>query len=79
MLYHAANAFYTYIRYNSSNGQIGYLLGSLGSTAMAVFALWILLFANTKGHISKRTKADKRTSGFPFQNSEAEKRYPKEL
>jgi len=37
--------------------------------------LWILLFANTKGHISKRTKADKRTSGYPFQNSEAEKRY----
>lgn len=66
------------MRYNSSHGQIGYLLGSLGSGALATFGLWILLFADDKGHISRRTGADKRTSGFPFDNVEADKkRVPK--
>ncbi|KAK3329585.1 hypothetical protein B0H66DRAFT_541537 [Apodospora peruviana] len=82
MLYHASNCFYAYMRYTGSGGQIGYLLGSLGSGVMATFALWIMLFANDKGHISRRTGADKRTSGFPFRNSEADKRNlgkPKDL
>lgn len=74
MFYHALTAFYAYIRFNSTNGQVGYLLGSLGSGALATFALWILLFADDKGHISRRTGADKRTSGWPFKNSEADKR-----
>lgn len=41
---------------------------------MAVFGLWCLMFGGDKGHISKRTGADKRTSGFPFRNAEASKR-----
>lgn len=36
--------------------------------------LWCLLFGDDKGHISKRTGADKRTSGWPFGNSVAAKR-----
>ncbi|KAK0618255.1 hypothetical protein B0T17DRAFT_537355 [Bombardia bombarda] len=74
MLYHASSAFYAYTRFNGTNGQVGYLLGTLGSSLLAVFALWIMLFGSTKGHISKRTGADKRTSGFPFKNREADKR-----
>lgn len=78
MLYHAWSAFYAYIRYNSSYGQVGFLLGALGRGALATFGLWITLFADDKGHISRRTGADKRTSGFPFGNSEADKkRVPK--
>ncbi|KAK4217648.1 hypothetical protein QBC37DRAFT_414278 [Rhypophila decipiens] len=78
MFYHAWSGFYAYLRYNSSQGQVGFLLGALGSGALATFGLWILLFADDKGHISRRTGADKRTSGFPFDNREADKkRVPK--
>jgi hypothetical protein len=39
--------------------------------------LWCILFGGSS-HISKRTGADKRTSGWPFGNSEADKkRVPK--
>ncbi len=78
MLYHASVAFYGYARFNSDE-QIGYLLGCIGSSTFAMFGLWIILFAGDKGHISKRTGADKRTSGWPFKNAEADKKRPKEL
>jgi len=45
-----------------------------GSSALAAFGLWCLMFAGDKGQRSKRTGADKRTSGFPFRNAEADKR-----
>jgi hypothetical protein len=35
--------------------------------------LWVILFWNSS-RISKRTGADKRTSGWPFGNSEADKK-----
>ena len=79
MTYHAASAFYGYHMYNGSDSQVGYLLGSLGSVALATFGLWILMFANDQGHISKRTGADKRTSGWPFKNAEADRKKPKDL
>lgn len=44
---------------------------------MAAFGLWNVMFGSDKGHISKRSGADKRTSGFPFKNNEADKRFPK--
>ena len=78
MLYHASNAFYSYARYNG-HGQTAYLLGCLGSSVFAAFGLGVLLFAGDKGRISKRTGADKRTSGWPFKNSEADKKKPKGL
>lgn len=49
-------------------------LGTLGSTFLAAIALWCILFASSNGRISRKTGADKRTSGFPFKNAEAEKR-----
>ena len=73
MLYHASAAFYGYVRFTSSQ-QMGYLLGCLGSSTLAMFGLWVMMFAGEKGRISKRTGADKRTSGWPFKNTEADKR-----
>jgi hypothetical protein len=35
--------------------------------------LWCILFGGSS-HISKRTGADKRTSGWPFGNIEADKK-----
>lgn len=70
--YHFSTAFYSYHRYNTT-GAGGYIFGALGSAFLAAFGLWCLLFGSG-GHISKRTGADKRTSGFPFRNHEASKR-----
>ena len=78
MFYHTSAAFYGYGRY-SGTGQTGYVLGFLGSSVFAGFGLWVLMFGGNKGHISKRTGADKRTSGFPFKNAEADKRKTKGL
>ncbi|KAK0734380.1 hypothetical protein B0T26DRAFT_688270 [Lasiosphaeria miniovina] len=78
MLYHASSTFYSYARWNGS-GQMAYLLGCLGSSAFAAFGLGTLLFAGDKGRLSKRTGADKRTSGWPFKNSEADRKRPKHL
>ncbi|KAK4132414.1 hypothetical protein BT67DRAFT_463801 [Trichocladium antarcticum] len=73
-LHHAATAFYTYARYFST-GQIAYVFGCLGSSALAVAGLWVLLFAGEGGRrVSRRTGADKATSGWPFKNAEAEKK-----
>ena len=36
--------------------------------------LWCLLFASSGGRITRKTGADKRTSGFPFTNLEADKK-----
>ncbi len=73
MLYHASAAFYGYARFTSSE-QMGYLLGCLGSSTLAMFGLWVMMFGGEKGRVSKRTGADKRTSGWPFKNTEADKR-----
>ena len=40
---------------------------------MAAMGLWCLMFAEGS-RISKRTGADKRTSGWPFKNAEAERK-----
>lgn len=70
--YHFSTAFYSYHRYNTT-GTAGYVFGAVGSAFLAAFGLWCLMFGSG-GHISKRTGADKRTSGFPFTNHEASKR-----
>ncbi len=75
-LYHAAASFYSYTQFTES-GQTGFLLGCVGSGVFGAFGLWCLMFASGPGHISKRTGADKRTSGFIFKNTEADKRKPK--
>lgn len=73
MSYHAACAFYCYMRYMSI-GSTPFALAALSYAAMGAVGLWCLLFASTSGRISRKTGADKRTSGFPFGNSEADKK-----
>lgn len=73
-LYHAASASYAYTRYNTT-GQLAYLFGCLGGSALAAFGLWVLMFAGEKKRrVSRRTGADKDTSGWPFKNAEADKK-----
>ncbi|KAI1154841.1 hypothetical protein F4825DRAFT_130847 [Nemania diffusa] len=72
-LHHAASAFQGWARYTATD-QAGYLLGFVGSAGLAAFGTWCLLFGGEKARISRRTGADKRTSGFPFRNAEANRR-----
>jgi hypothetical protein len=75
VLYHSLAAFYCYARYTRTY-QSGYILGAVGSGALASMGLWVILFGNSS-KISKRTGADKRTSGWPFGNTEADKKMMK--
>ncbi|KAK4241591.1 hypothetical protein C8A03DRAFT_30316 [Achaetomium macrosporum] len=76
-LYHAAAASYSYARYYTT-GQVAYLLGCLGGSVLATFGLWVLMFAGAKNRrVSRRTGADKETSGWPFKNVEADKKKKK--
>jgi len=72
-LYHSAAAFLTYARWNST-GSSGFMLGSVFSGLLSAVGLWCVLFGSSNGRISRKTGADKRTSGFPFGNKEADKR-----
>lgn len=73
MLYHGSTAFYCWTKYNGTD-QTGFLLGFIGNATLASFGLWCLMFGGDKARVSRRTGADKRTSGFPFRNTEADKR-----
>ncbi|KAH7388809.1 hypothetical protein BKA66DRAFT_60430 [Pyrenochaeta sp. MPI-SDFR-AT-0127] len=72
-IYHVALAFYGYGMWTQT-GVISFSLGTIGSGFLAAVALWCILFASSDGRISRKTGADKRTSGFPFKNTEADKR-----
>ncbi|AEO70483.1 27db6409-f01a-45d6-a204-5848ba14778b [Thermothielavioides terrestris] len=73
-LYHAATAAYSYARYHAT-GQLAYMLGCLGGSALATLGLWVLMFAGErKRRVSRRTGADKSTSGWPFRNAVADKK-----
>ncbi|KAL5114677.1 hypothetical protein ACEQ8H_007410 [Pleosporales sp. CAS-2024a] len=72
-MFHAACAFYCYAMWTET-GVLSFSLGTLGSTFLAAVAGWCILFASSNGRISRKTGADKRTSGFPFKNTEADKR-----
>jgi hypothetical protein len=71
---HASSAFYAYTWY-ATRGQGAFALAVLGNSILATIGLWCLLFASSNGRISRRTGADKRTTGFPFANSEAAKKH----
>lgn len=71
-LHHGALAFYCWARYNETS-QNGFVLGFTGSAALAAFGLWCVLFGGDKSRVSRRTGADKRTSGFPFGNPDKKK------
>ncbi|KAF2740035.1 hypothetical protein EJ04DRAFT_508454 [Polyplosphaeria fusca] len=71
--FHAAYAFYTYSMWTRT-GVFAFSMGTAGSGFFCAVALWCILFASSDGRISRKTGADKRTSGFPFKNAEADKR-----
>ncbi|EEH20991.2 hypothetical protein PABG_03222 [Paracoccidioides brasiliensis Pb03] len=72
-IFHASSAFYTYAWYYTT-GQASFALAMTVYGGLAAVGLWCLLFANSAGRISSRTGADKRMSGFPFKNAEADKK-----
>ncbi|CAL5874623.1 uncharacterized protein PFLUO_LOCUS8920 [Penicillium psychrofluorescens] len=71
--FHAVAAFYAYTWY-ATGGQGTFAVGVAGHALLASVGLWCVLFASGDGKISRRTGADKRTTGFPFANSEAAKK-----
>jgi len=71
-VYHSLTSFYCYMMWTQTDS-MGFALGIVGSGGLAAMGLWVTMFGSGQ-HISKRTGADKRTSGFPFKNVEAEKR-----
>ncbi|OJJ49409.1 hypothetical protein ASPZODRAFT_129864 [Penicilliopsis zonata CBS 506.65] len=77
-IYHAISAFYAYTWWLSSS-QTTFAIGMVVSSVIASVGLWCVLFASSDGRISRRTGADKRTAGFPFKNSEADKKHSKRL
>jgi hypothetical protein len=78
MLYHGAMAFYCYALWTES-GTTTFALGVIGSGLLAVVGLWCVMFASSDGRISRKTGADKRTSGFPFSNKEAARKKGKNI
>ncbi|OJD38590.1 uncharacterized protein BKCO1_400020 [Diplodia corticola] len=72
-LYHTAAAFYMYGMWTET-AVTSFAFGVAGSTVLAAVGLWCILFASSDGRISRKTGADKRTSGWPFKNNEADKR-----
>lgn len=73
-LFQGVCAFYAYTWY-TFNGQAAFAVGVLGYAIVASIGLWCILFASSHGKISRKTGADKRTTGFPFSNREAEKKH----
>ncbi|PGH18581.1 hypothetical protein AJ79_00360 [Helicocarpus griseus UAMH5409] len=71
--FHASSAFYTYAWFHTT-GEVSFALAMAVYGGLAAVGLWCLLFASSGGRISRRTGADKRTSGFPFRNAEAERK-----
>ncbi|XHG01306.1 hypothetical protein AWENTII_004693 [Aspergillus wentii] len=74
-IFHAITSFYAYTWYTATD-QFAFAAGMVGSGFVAFIGLWCILFASGNGKISKKTGADKRTAGFPFSNSEADKKHP---
>lgn len=71
--FHAAYAFYAYAMWTET-GVMSFGLGTAGSGFLCAVAVWCILFASSDGRISRKTGVDKRTSGFPFKNAEADRR-----
>ena len=69
-LFHVISLIFCYMRYVNS-GQAGFVLGAIGYGLLSAMGMWFIVFGTTARRLSKRTGADKRTSGFPFTNSEA--------
>ncbi|KAF9887768.1 hypothetical protein FE257_009574 [Aspergillus nanangensis] len=72
--FQAVSAVYAYTWYLAS-GKTVFAVAMAGYVAGAAIGLWCVLFASSRGKISRRTGADKRTTGFPFGNAEAAKKH----
>lgn len=68
--FQAVTAFYLYTQL-VGGWTFAFSAGLVGNAALFCFGVWTLLFAQEPTRTSKITGADKRTSGFPFGNSEA--------
>ena len=71
-VYHAASLLYCYVGWlNQQSGEVGHLLGCIGYGALTAVGLWCMIFGGESRRLSKRTGADKRTTGYPFTNATA--------
>ncbi|OQO05135.1 hypothetical protein B0A48_08155 [Cryoendolithus antarcticus] len=80
-VFQALAAFYLYTQLFSSTStgiSFAFSAGLVGNLALFCFGTWVLLFAGEPGRRSKSTGADKRTSGFPFENRESAREKKKE-
>ncbi|KAF8474758.1 hypothetical protein BDZ91DRAFT_711644 [Kalaharituber pfeilii] len=80
LAYHATVGFYCWTQHAKAvdgGGGMVYLLAAIISGVLAAIGGWCVLFASSSGRISRKTGADKRTSGFPFKNVEADKKRAK--
>ncbi|KPI42163.1 uncharacterized protein AB675_5521 [Cyphellophora attinorum] len=76
---HVASFVYIYAHYttltsalgSSTPNTTGLLLGLLGNGILSSMGIFMTVFSGTAAHVSKRTGADKRTSGWPFGNVNA--------
>ncbi|KAF2145540.1 uncharacterized protein K452DRAFT_295156 [Aplosporella prunicola CBS 121167] len=76
--YHAAVSFYCYVMWTETTvSSFGF--GTAFSGVLFAVGMWCILFASSDGRISRKTGADKRTSGFPFKNRESDRRKGKAL
>lgn len=73
-LFHATSGFYAYTWY-ATGGEGVFAIAVAGNSILAFIGLWCVLFASSEGKISRKTGADKRTTGFPFSNTEAAKKH----
>ncbi|KAI5855707.1 hypothetical protein BZA05DRAFT_389421 [Tricharina praecox] len=73
LTYHCAVAFYCYTMYTAGHA-FTYIIAVVAHALFAAVGGWVMLFGASNGHISRKTGADKRTSGFPFKNVEADKK-----
>jgi hypothetical protein len=69
--FQAITTFYLYTQVMSGGWSFAFTAGLIGNAALFCFGTWTLLFGGDAARVSKTTGADKRTSGFPFGNSES--------
>jgi len=72
-VYHLAVTWYCYTEYQTGDSSV-FLVSVLVHGLFACVGGWIVLFGSSDGRISRKTGADKRTSGFPFKNAQADKK-----
>ena len=73
LVYHVGITLFSYSSWLHTK-QMSLVLNMSIYSILAALGGWCLLFGGDGGRHSRRTGADKRTSGFPFKNAEADKR-----